>query len=93
MERRLGPLGEPYREGDAGRFGRAAKALMGAGATGPGSVRPEVPGGGDRRRGRPVLAGAALERWSVFRAGFQSAADPKYVVGPQRAKGEGRGAG
>ncbi|MEA2195131.1 MAG: hypothetical protein QOG42_1565, partial [Solirubrobacteraceae bacterium] len=55
------------------------------------------------RRSRPaaiagasaVLAGAALERLSVFRAGFQSAADPKYVVGPQRARidaGEARGA-
>ena len=92
MERRLGPLGEPYREGDAGRFGRAAKALMGAGALGLAAF-------GRRSRAAAaagasaVLAGAALERWSVFRAGFQSAADPKYVVGPQRARVEARGAG
>jgi hypothetical protein len=31
-----------------------------------------------------VLAGALLERWSVFRAGFASAEDPTYVVGQQR---------
>jgi hypothetical protein len=27
-----------------------------------------------------------LERWAVFRAGFQSAADPRYTVGPQRIR-------
>ena len=34
-------------------------------------------------------------RWTIFGAGFQSAADPKYVMGPQRAlieRGERRGA-
>ena len=39
-----------------------------------------------------VLAGAAFERWSVFRAGFQSAEDPKYVVGPQRERVAARSA-
>ena len=91
MERRLGPLGEPYREGDAGRFGKAAKALIGAGAVGLGTL-------GRKSRAvaaasaAAVLAGAALERWSVFRAGFQSAEDPKYVVGPQRERVAARGA-
>ena len=33
-----------------------------------------------------VLAGSACLRWSVFRAGFASAADPKYVVGLQRRR-------
>ena len=33
-----------------------------------------------------LSAGALSIRWSVFKAGFQSAADPKYVVGPQRAR-------
>jgi hypothetical protein len=33
-----------------------------------------------------LLGGAMCERWSIFRAGFQSAADPKYTVGPQRAR-------
>jgi hypothetical protein len=42
-----------------------------------------------------MLAGAVCERWSIFRAGFQSAGDPKYTVGPQRRAieaGERRGA-
>ena len=36
--------------------------------------------------GALVLAGAAFERWSVFKAGFLSAADPKYTVMPQRER-------
>jgi hypothetical protein len=84
MERRLGELGEPYREGEAGRFARAAKALTAAGGVFM-AVR------GRRRAGAAVggalmLAGAMATRWSVHKAGFQSAADPKYVVGPQRAR-------
>jgi hypothetical protein len=41
-----------------------------------------------------MCAGGLGMRWSVFRAGFASAADPKYVVGPQREaveRGERRG--
>lgn len=94
MEQRLGELGEPYSKGRAGTFKRLANALVSAGAV-------TVAGWG--RRSRPaaiagagaVLAGAALERASVFQAGFQSAADPKYVVAPQRARietGASRGA-
>ena len=84
MERRLGDLGEPYREGEAGRFARASKALTAAGG-----VVMALHG---RRRagaiagGALMLAGAMATRWSVYKAGFQSAADPKYVVGPQRAR-------
>jgi len=33
-----------------------------------------------------VLAGEAALRWSVFKAGFQSARDPKYTVDPQRER-------
>jgi hypothetical protein len=36
--------------------------------------------------GALILAGAAFERWAIFRAGFASARDPKYVVGPQRGR-------
>jgi Polysulphide reductase, NrfD len=86
MERRLGELGEPYRHGAAGRFGRAAKALTATGAA--------VMAAAGRRRagslagGALMLAGALATRWSVYKAGFQSAADPKYVVGPQKARRE-----
>jgi hypothetical protein len=84
MERRLGELGEPYHEGEAGRFARAAKGLMASG----GAVMALA---GRRRAGAAVggallLAGALSERWAVYRAGFQSARDPKYIVGPQRRR-------
>ena len=85
MEQHLGELGEPYGVGAAGTFKRAADVLVTAGAV-------TVAAWGRRSRGAAiagagaVLAGAACERFSIFRAGFQSAADPKYVVGPQRAR-------
>jgi hypothetical protein len=33
-----------------------------------------------------ILGGAICQRWSIFTAGFASAEDPKYTVGPQRAR-------
>jgi hypothetical protein len=83
MTHRLGDLGEPYGTGAAGKLKRAAMALS---VTGAGLIA----GLGGRRRPAAVagsallLGGAVCERWSIFRAGFQSAADPKYTVGPQR---------
>jgi hypothetical protein len=47
---------------------------------------------GARNRGAAVAAGALMcagalaTRWSVFTAGTQSAADPRYVVEPQRRR-------
>jgi formate-dependent nitrite reductase membrane component NrfD len=90
MEHRLGELGEPYHQGDVGRYATAAKVLTTAGAI-------TVTGLGARRRstaiagGVMVLAGSMCLRWSVFRAGFASAADPKYVVGLQRKRIAERG--
>jgi formate-dependent nitrite reductase membrane component NrfD len=91
MERRLGFVGEPYKQGTAGKLARAAKALTAVGAA--------LALGGRRRR-RTVAAGAALVlagelclRWSVFRAGFQSARDPRYTVEPQRRRLAEDGAG
>jgi Polysulphide reductase, NrfD len=85
MRQRLGELGEPYAKGRAGAFRRAGAAALAAGAAvlgGPGrcSRRAAIVGGS------LVMAGALCARWSVFKAGFQSAADPKYTVGPQRAR-------
>jgi DMSO reductase anchor subunit len=79
MERGLGELGTPYREGDAGRYARLARTLTSTGAAIVGlrgKRRPEAVAGGAL-----VLAGSVLQRWSVFRAGFQSAADPRHTVG------------
>ena len=91
MKRRLGSfLAEPYEQGEAGRYDRLSKALCGVGVAVMGLA-------GRRRRsaavagGVLVLAGAALERWSVFKAGFQSARDPKYTVLSQRERLRERG--
>ena len=85
MERRLGDQAEPYRTGTAGRLGKLAR-----GATAAGAVTVALAG----RRNRAVavvgaslvLAGSALERFAIFHAGLASADDPKYTVGPQRAR-------
>ena len=85
MERRLGMLADPYREGEAGKYSKLAKACAASGAA-------LLALGGKRSRvaavagGALVLAGEAALRWSVFKAGFQSARDPKYTVIPQRER-------
>ena len=93
MERRLGEVGESYRTGVAGTLTRAGKGLLAAGgaliAARAGRSRAAAAAGGGL-----LAAGALCERFAVFRAGFQSASDPKYVVGPQRRRieaGETRG--
>jgi hypothetical protein len=83
MEKRLGDLGEPYHEGLPGRLGRLAKGLTAVGAA-------AVAAGVNRGGGALIAAGAFAERWSIFKAGFKSASDPKYVVGPQRGRLEAR---
>lgn len=84
MERRLGELAEPYEEGRAGRYAKAAKGLSAVGTA--------VMGFAGRRRAGAVggasllLAGSVCERLAVFHAGYQSAADPRYTVEPQRRR-------
>jgi formate-dependent nitrite reductase membrane component NrfD len=84
MEHRLGELGEPYRLGAAGRLSKLATSLSIAGAGLLGLL--------GRRRGAAatgavlVLAGAAAQRWAIFKAGFTSAQDPTYTVKPQRER-------
>jgi hypothetical protein len=85
MERRLGLVGEVYRQGEAGRFAKVAKACAGVGA---GLLAWK----GRRSRAAAasgaalVLAGELALRWSVFKAGFQSARDPRYTVLPQKER-------
>ena len=85
MELRLGEIGEVYHHGAAGKLSLAAKALAGAGA-----ALLATRGGKSRKAaavgGAMVLAGELCLRWSVFRAGFQSARDPKYTIKPQRER-------
>jgi hypothetical protein len=85
MEHRLGETGEVYKHEQAGKFGKAAKALTATGITvlatrGKRSRRAQALGGA------LVCAGSMCLRWSVFKAGQQSARDPKYTVKPQRER-------
>jgi hypothetical protein len=85
MELRLGTVGEVYNQGQAGKLASAAKGLSVAGAAllakrGRKSRASAVLGGA------LVCAGELCLRWSVFKAGFQSARDPKYVVESQRGR-------
>jgi len=89
MRRRLGFVGEVYDRDDAGRYDRPARV---AGLSGAALLATT----GRRNRALSVLGsalvlgGGVARRWSVFRAGFQSARDPRYTVEPQRARVEAR---
>ncbi|GAA2139655.1 NrfD/PsrC family molybdoenzyme membrane anchor subunit [Actinomadura napierensis] len=89
MERRLGMVAEPYRQGKGGTLIRAAEILSVAGAAGGALL-------GGRSRvaaavsGAALLAGSACTRFGVFHAGMQSAQDPKYTVVPQRERANAR---
>jgi formate-dependent nitrite reductase membrane component NrfD len=84
LDRRLGPIAEALRAGKAGRRLRLAKLLSTAGLLGIGA-------GARRHRtsaaatGAALLAASALTRFGIFAAGVQSAQDPRYTVGLQRA--------
>jgi formate-dependent nitrite reductase membrane component NrfD len=85
MEKKLGFVGEVYKQGDAGKYAKVSKALSATGAL-------VLAAGGRRSRaaaaagGALILGGSLALRWSVFRAGFQSARDPKYTVVPQKQR-------
>ncbi|HEX8752781.1 MAG TPA: NrfD/PsrC family molybdoenzyme membrane anchor subunit, partial [Solirubrobacterales bacterium] len=91
MHKRLGHLSEAYKRGAAGRFGHASRALTAAGAA------ALVAGRGKRglsaAGGALLLAGAVCKRWSVFKAGFNSAEDPTQTVRTQRERMAREGGG
>jgi hypothetical protein len=84
LERRLGDVGEAYKRPRVKRLKR-----LSFGASGSGALLLATAG---RRRVPRVagalllLAGAAAERFAVFEAGKESAVDPAFTVGPQRAR-------
>jgi formate-dependent nitrite reductase membrane component NrfD len=90
MEQRLGMIGEPYKQDEAGRYAKLAKActLGGAGLLALAGKRSRL---ASIAGGALLLGGEAALRWSVFKAGFQSARDPKYTVIPQRERVNARG--
>jgi hypothetical protein len=85
MLHRLGETATPYRSGACGRLSTVAKTLTTAGA-----LATFLGGRRDRRLavagGAATLAGSLIERWAVFRAGFQAARNPDYTVKPQRER-------
>jgi len=84
MEERLGELAEPYRSGEASTPAKTAKGLLAAGAALAlaGRRRPALAKAG----AVATLAGVALTRWSIFKAGYESAEDPRFTVQPQRER-------
>ena len=84
MEHRLGETGEVYKQGEAGTAAKAAKALTLAGTASLATKRHKL-------GGALVCAGSMCMRWSVYKAGFQSAQDPKYTVKPQRERAQQNG--
>lgn len=89
MEKRLGMVAEPYKEGLSGQLMRASKLLTGAGAAvlaAAGRGR-----GGAVAGGTTLFLGEVLLRWGIFKAGDASARDPKYTVAPQRRRAEEKG--
>jgi len=85
MVKAAGLAGQPFSEGHAGKYMKAAKALTAGGAALAAAL-------GARSRTASVVAGAALvagsacTRFGIFHAGQQSARDPKYTVVPQRER-------
>jgi hypothetical protein len=85
MEKRLGLVGEVYKQGESGRYGRLSKACTAAGA-GLLAWKGRESRAAAAAGGALVLAGSLALRWSVFKAGFQSARDPRYTVEPQKER-------
>jgi Polysulfide reductase len=83
MPHHVGDHGEVYKRGAPGRLANLSRACVVSGTA-------LLAARGGRSRAAALVGGALLNggalatRWAVFRAGFESASDPKYVVGPQR---------
>lgn len=85
-ERRLAEVevDEPLHTGAPGRMMRLAKVLTVAGGAGTllaGRSRPVAVASG-----LALAAASALTRFAVVEAGIHSAEDPRFTVGPQRAR-------
>ncbi|HEY3978486.1 MAG TPA: NrfD/PsrC family molybdoenzyme membrane anchor subunit [Streptosporangiaceae bacterium] len=88
MTRRLGSTAQAYQQARAGTLLKAADALLAAGVAGAllGRRHRVVAAAA----GASLMAASALTRFGVFEAGKASARDPRYTVGPQRERVEGR---
>jgi formate-dependent nitrite reductase membrane component NrfD len=85
-KRKLGMVAEPYSTGTAGKFAKATLACAAAGSVVLLAAEVKRSRGLTRLGSALALAGSMCGRWMVFKAGIQSAADPKYTVVPQRER-------
>jgi hypothetical protein len=83
MERRLGDTGKAYKQGAAARFGSLGQTCLLGGSVLL-SRRGSSSWSAAAAAGTLLLGGALSARWSVFKAGFNSVADPRYVIAAQR---------
>jgi formate-dependent nitrite reductase membrane component NrfD len=82
MERRIGGVARTYTTGQAGTYHKTARILDGAGI-----ALSLTPGRRLRKLGAALtLAGAVASRFTVFKAGFQAAEDPRYLLETQRPR-------
>jgi formate-dependent nitrite reductase membrane component NrfD len=79
---RLGPVGQPYQSGVAGRLMEAAEVLTAGGLATAAFGSRNV--GVAKATGAALVTASALTRFGIFYAGQESARDPKYTVEPQR---------
>jgi formate-dependent nitrite reductase membrane component NrfD len=79
---RLGPTGQPYQAGRAGKLMEAAEILTAGGlaAVALGSRNRLVA----KAAGAALVTASALTRFGIFYAGHESARDPRYTIEPQR---------
>lgn len=82
MESQMGELAEPYRQGDSGNLARAHRTAswLGAGLVLVGRRSRWA----QRLGGAVTLGSSALLRQAIYRAGFQAAENPEYLVKSQR---------
>ena len=85
LERRLGLVGEPYKQHPSGRKMQRAKALTLAGVV-VSTVLARKSRAAAFTSGAALFAASALTRFAVFEAGVTSTQDPKYTVVPQRER-------
>jgi len=91
LTQRLGPGGQPYRSGVAGRLMEAAEVLIAGGLATMASGSRNA--GVVKTTGVALVTASALTRFGIFHAGRESARDPKYTVEPQRNRRDQRRGG
>jgi len=85
MQSGMGVVADAYNSGPARRMLRAGQALTAVGLAG-GLASRRRSRLGSAASGLVLLAASACARFGIFRAGMESAGDPRYTVVPQRER-------